>query len=368
MNSVDDSLRYKMALTQIEGIGEKFGRRLLSEFGDARNIFEASRKQLLAIENLGSKKAEAIKTGPDWKAIDKEIDFITKHNIEPLFFTDDNYPKLLKDCNDAPLMVFLKGKPCFNQRKNIAIVGTRHNSEYGQRATEELVDGLRHLDVCIISGLAYGIDIIAHKKALQYGLPTIGVVAHGLDRVYPTAHTAAAREMIINGGLLSEYPSGTNADRQNFPMRNRIVAGMADVTIVVETDLKGGAMITAKLAAAYNRDVAAFPGRTIDAKSNGCNYLIRTKMADLISNAGDLIELMNWNTESEKRSLQPKLFPDLSSAEMNIVNIIQGNEGMHVDEILLKAGIGSSSLASLLLHLELQNVVKSLPGKRYAIQ
>jgi DNA processing protein len=368
MNNRDEQLRYQLALTKIEGVGEKYGRRLLSEIGDVAQIFKASRKQLMSIEGLGAKRIEAIKHEPDWASIDKEINFIVKHDIRPIFITEAEYPKLLKECGDAPLLLFFKGKPCYNETRNVAIVGTRHNSEYGQRATEELIEGLRSLNVCVISGLAYGIDIIAHRKALQCGLPTVGVVAHGLDRMYPSVHKATAKEMTALGGIMTEYPSGTVAEKQNFPMRNRIVAGMAHVTVVVETDVKGGAMITAKLAAGYNRDVAAIPGRTTDPKSNGCNYLIRTKIADLINTAQDLAELMDWQATQATMSLQTRLFPSLTKEELNIVKIIEGNESMHVDEIMLKSKMASTSLASLLLQLELQNVVKSLPGKRYALQ
>ena len=199
------------------------------------------------------------------------------------------------------------------------------------------------------------------------GIPTVGVIAHGLDRMYPAQHRNLAKEMVESGGLLTEFPMNTIADKQNFPIRNRIVAGMSDVTVVVETDEKGGSMITAKLATSYNRDVAAFPGRTIDQKSRGCNYLIKTNIAQMITNADDLASLMNWETNENKIVIQKKLFSSLSKEELTITEILGDSEGIHVDELQLKTAIPNSKLAALLLSLELEGIVKTLPGKRYRL-
>ncbi|RYD89385.1 MAG: DNA-protecting protein DprA, partial [Sphingobacteriales bacterium] len=281
--------------------------------------------------------------------------------------TDQAYPKKLKACADAPLMLYYKGSADLNQQRMVAVIGTRKNTDYGLRVTEELVEGLQQMNVIIVSGLAFGIDVIAHRKALQQGIPTLGVMAHGLDSIYPSQHKHITRDMIKNGGLLTEYMSGTQPERFNFPMRNRIVAGMADATVVIETEEKGGAMITAKLAAGYNREVAAFPGRTIDRKSSGCNYLIRTNMAQMITGAADLMDMMNWSAPREPGTVQRRLFHHLSDDEMRIAGILEGAEGVHIDEILLKAGFSAPVLSSLLLSLELNGAVKSLPGKRYRL-
>jgi len=367
MNIADEILFSQIALTKIEGIGQRFARRLIQQFGDAKSIFDASARHLSAIERVGEKRARAIKKDIDVASIQRELDFIQKQEIRALFFTDEDYPERLKDCPDAPLMIYFKGNTPLNNIRTVAIVGTRKQTEYGQKMTEALVEGLLPYGVTIVSGLAYGVDIIAHRKAIQKGISTIGVMAHGLDRIYPRAHSFMANEMIQNGGLLTEYTSGTNTDRQNFPMRNRIVAGISDVTVVIETDLQGGAMITAKLAAGYNREVAAFPGKATDLKSQGCNYLIKTNIAHMIQTADELAELMNWRSYN-RRIAQVRLFPDLTSEEKKIMEILQSSELMHIDELQLKAGSDSTKLSSLLLGLELQAMVRSLPGKRYMIQ
>jgi DNA processing protein len=363
----NEELFYRIALTQAGLVGDKTGRQLLQHFESASAIFHASRKQLLAIEGFGQKKAELLRNKIDEVKINREIAFIKKHNIAPLFINDNVYPKILRTCADAPLMLYYKGDADMNSKKMVAVIGTRKNTDYGSRITEELVEGLQALDVIVVSGLAFGIDIIAHRKAVQLGVSTIGVMAHGLDAIYPAQHKHITREMVKHGGLLTEYMSGTNPDRFNFPMRNRIVAGMCDVTVVIETETKGGAMITAKLAASYNREVAAFPGRTIDKKSEGCNYLIRTNMAQMITGANDLIEMMNWETNEQQKTIQPKLFNHLTDDEIKITNILEGSEGMHIDEVFLKANVNTSILSSLLLMLELGGVVKALPGKRYRL-
>lgn len=342
-------------------------RQLLNHFHSATALFKAPVKQLMSIAGLGDKKVNAIKSGLDTKWIEREMAFIEKHKIEPLFCKDDAYPENLRSCPDAPIMLYYKGSANINTQKMVAIIGTRKNTDYGLRATEELVEGLRPYDITVISGLAFGIDIIAHRKAIQLDIPTIGVLAHGLDTIYPGQHKHIAKDMMKNGGLLTEYPSGTNPDRFNFPMRNRIVAGMADVTIVVETEPKGGAMITAKLAAGYNREVAAFPGRAFDVKSTGCNYLVKTNIAQLITSAQDLLAMMNWEDRRVTSVVQPKLFVHLSDEEKKIAGILEHSEGMHIDELYLKAGANNSKLASLLLTMELGGILKSLPGKRYRL-
>lgn len=360
-----DELFYRIALTQTDQIGYRFGRRLLQVFGSAKAIFTAPLKQLKTLDGMGEKKAAVFSQQPDLKRLNAEVDFIIKHNIQPIFITDDNYPDKLRECNDAPIMLYYKGTVSLKHPKMVAIVGSRDNTDYGARMTEELIEGLKQEDVIIVSGLALGIDVIAHRKALQAGIPTIGVVAHGLDTIYPPQHKHVAKEMIKQGGLLTEYLSNTIPDKYNFPMRNRIVAGLSDVTIVVETAKKGGAMITAKLATSYNRDVVAFPGRIIDKRSEGCNYLIRTNIAQLITCADDLLELMNWKSDDSKKVIQAKLFDHLTDEEMKIATILDDSEGMHIDELLLKSDFTPAQLSSLLLTMELAGSVKALPGKRF---
>ena len=266
--------------------------------------------------------------------------------------------------------MYYKGEADLNRKKIIAIVGTRNHTDYGKQITEKLIEDLREQNVVVISGLAYGIDAIAHKTAIKNNLLTVGILAHGLDQVYPAQHTGLAKEMFKSGGgLLTEFRSKSKPDKHNFPTRNRIVAGMSDATIIVETGIKGGSMITAELANNYNKDVFAFPGKVTDTKSAGCNYLIKNNKAVLLTDAQELIELMSWEEKSQKPKAmsQRELFIELSDDEKIIIAILKEKNSVHIDEINFKSGLSSSSVAAAILNLELQNVVLSLPGKLYQI-
>lgn len=365
-----EELFYRIALTQTNLIGAKTGRQLLTHFGNAHAIFKASPKQLQSIDGLGPKTIAHIKEQIDMRKIEDEISFIERHQIAPLFITEKKYPKLLKSCSDAPLMLYFKGNTNFNDKKLVAIIGTRKNTEYGNGITEALVAQLAQVpDIAIVSGLALGIDVIAHRNCVQLGVPTIGVLAHGLDTIYPSQHRTVAKAMVNNGGLLTEYVTGTKPDKFNFPMRNRIVAGMCYATIVVETETKGGAMITAKLATSYNREVAAIPGRCNDKKSEGCNYLIKTNIAQLINNGNDFLEMMNWEAKSSgEQAVQTSLFGQLTSDESTVVQFLENRNALHVDELLLKTAFNNTKLSSLLLTLELNGIIKALPGKKYQLK
>ncbi len=362
---VSEELYHRIALTRTTWIGDKTARNLLQYFGTAKEVFHAPASRLAALENFGAKRVGALKAHINKEEINQELSFISTHKIQPLFYTDPLYPQRLNNCADAPIMLYYKGNADLNAARIISVIGTRKHTDYGLRITEEFITGLQEQGILVISGLAYGIDAIAHRKALDCGLPTVGVLAHGLDRIYPAMHKNLAKAMIQNGGLLSEYISGTHPDKQNFPMRNRIVAGMADVTVVVETDIKGGAMITAKLAAGYHRDVAAFPGRTIDVKSSGCNYLIRSNIAQMITQASELMEMMNWEPAHGPRTRQQALFRHFNDEERVVTELLAGQEPMHIEELFSRTTMNRSLLAATLLGLEMDGVVKSLPGKRY---
>lgn len=363
----EEELLYRIALTQVDQIGDRRARKLLEHFETAREIFHAPPKRLMSLGAYTQRKTPSLRSSIDDKRIRRELSFINKYSIKPLFITDPQYPQKLKECPDAPVLLYYKGNVDLNNSKMIAVVGTRENTDYGQRVTEELVAGLQELDVVVVSGLALGIDIIAHRKAVQLNLPTVGVMAHGMDMVYPFQHRHVTKEMIRNGGLLTEYLSGTEPDRFNFPMRNRIVAGLCDATVVVETEKKGGAMITAKLAASYNREVAAFPGRCTDRKSDGCNYLLRTQIAQLITGADDLMEMMNWQKQPMNKIAQGRLFRQhLTDTETRVMSVLNASESMHFDEVCLKTGIKASQLSSLLLGMEMNGIIYCLPGKRYS--
>ena len=361
-------LKYQIALGLIPNIGDIHAKALISYFGNAEAIFSARKKELEALEGIGTIRAAAIKNFHDFEKTEEEIRFIKKYKITPLFITDKNYPQRLLNCYDSPSMLYYKGNTDLNSSKILAIVGTRNNNEYGKNICEKLVEELAGEEVIVVSGLAFGIDSIAHRAAIKHDIKTIGVLAHGLDRVYPSQNSALAKQMITKGGLLTEFRSLTKPDRQNFPSRNRIVAGISDAVIVVETGIKGGSLITAELGNGYNKDVFAFPGRVNDTKSEGCNYLIKSNKAALITSAKDVLENMGWKKKKEKNAAkQRELFIELTPDEKIVAEILQPHEQVHIDEIYIKSKLNSSAVAAALLMLEMQGVVTSLPGKMYKI-
>lgn len=362
-----NELLYQIALTLIPNIGAVQAKTLLENFGAAESIFKAKIKDLSSIENIGEVRATSIKEFEDFTEAEQEIAFIEKFKIQPLFITDKNYPQRLLRCYDAPTLLYYRGNADLNATKIISIIGTRNNTDYGKQVTEKLVSDLQEQNILIISGLAFGIDAIAHKAALNNGLPTIGVLAHGLDSIYPSQHKSLAKEMLQKGGLLTEFRKETKPDKHNFPRRNRIVAGMADATIVVETAIKGGSMITAELAHNYNRDVFAIPGKITDSKSAGCNYLVKNGHAALLTDAQQLTEALGWKQKKAKPKPQKELFIDLTPDEKTIIEILRQKENTHIDELFLQSGLSSSAVAGAMLSLELQNVISSLPGKMYRI-
>jgi len=362
-----NDLLYQISLTLIPNIGAVHAKILLEHFGNAENIFKASIKKLSAVENIGEVKARCIKSFENFSQAEEEIEFIEKYKIQPLFISDKNYPQRLLNCYDPPTILYYRGIADLNASKIISIIGTRNSTDYGKQITEKLVADLTEQNVLIVSGLAFGIDVIAHKAALQNNLSTIGVLAHGLDTIYPPQHKSLAKEMLSNGGLLTEMRSKTKPDKHNFPKRNRIVAGIADATIVVETAIKGGSMITAHLANNYNRDVFAFPGKTTDSKSAGCNFLIKQNYAALLTDAQQLIEALGWQQKKPKSKQQKELFIDLSKDEKIIVDILKEKDAVHIDELTFKSELSSSAIAASILNLELQNVIVSLPGKMYRL-
>ncbi len=362
-----DDLLYQIALTLIPNVGVVQAKALIDEFGSAKNISNTSIKQLSAVENIGEIRARHVKTFSDFAKAEEEISFIEKNQIKPIFITDKEYPKRLLNCYDSPTLLYYKGNADLNTSKIISIIGTRNNTEYSKQTIEKLLDGIKEYSPLIISGLAFGVDSIAHKTALQLGLSTTGVLGNGLHTIYPAQHKSLAKDLINQGGLLSEFTYQTKPDKHNFPRRNRIVAGISDATIVVETALRGGSMITAELANNYNRDVFALPGKITDAKSAGCNYLIRSHKAVLLTDAEQLMEELGWQTTVTKKKIQRELFIDLSDDERKIVDALQAKGNVHIDELYLQSGLSSSAVAAAILNLELQNVVMSLPGKIYKL-
>jgi DNA processing protein len=365
---MSSDLLFQLALTEVPHIGHVHAKILSEHFGSAENIFKAKRGDLERIEGIGEARARSIKAFNNFTNAEKEIRFIKKYGLRTFFLKDNGYPQRLLNCPDPPTLLFYKGAADLNARRMVAIVGTRNNTEYGKSFTEKLVKRLADCNCVIVSGLAFGIDSIAHKCALKYDIPTIGVVGHGLDTIYPGQNANLAKQMIQNGGLLTEFRSKTAPDKHNFPARNRVVAGITDATIIVESSVKGGSMITAELAGDYHRDVFAVPGRTIDTKSGGCNKLIAESKAALLMDAEQFVETMGWTTD-KKRDVTPQktMFVELSEAEQKVVELLRANTQLSVDDLNFRAGISVSKLASVLLNLEMQGILKSLPGSRYSL-
>ena len=363
---MSNQLLYQIALTLIPGLGPINTKKLIAYCGGCEPIFKESKGKLLKIPSIGPATINNILSAEVLKTAEQEINFIQKHNISPLFFLDKTYPNKLMQCADSPILIYYKGSTQPNQPRIVSIVGARKASNYGKEICEQIVKDLQPYNPIITSGLAYGIDICAHKAALKHNLKTIGVMAHGMDRVYPAQHGAIAKDMLNNGGLLTEFMSGTIPNRENFPKRNRIVAGMADCTLVVEASIKGGALITAHLANDYNRDVFAVPGRLGDLNSEGCNRIIKTHKAHLVESAEDIAYIMGWNKEDSSEPQQTQLFTNLQPEEEAIVDVLRNGE-LNIDTLSAKCNMNTSKALSLLFTLEMQGVVKSLPGKVYKL-
>jgi DNA processing protein len=362
------SLFHQIALSCLPGIGSVLARNLLSYFGNEEEIFKAKSKHLSKVPGIGPKTKELILNHEVFRFAEDELKFIEKYKIRPYFLTDKDYPKRLKNCADAPVMLYFKGNADLNSTKIISIVGTRNATEYGKEICKSLIFDLKKHNPLIVSGLAYGIDFASHKEAHKLAIPSIGVLAHGLDRIYPAQHRSMAEKMLDCGGLLTEFMSGTIPDRENFPKRNRIIAGLCDVTIVVEASIKGGALITAELANSYNRDVFAFPGRINDEFSLGCNHLIKTNRANLITKAVDIEYIMGWSTEVDTSTKTQLSLPiNLSGDEEIIAKILSNKGSLAIDELSFLTGFQQSKLVHTVLGMEMQGILISLPGKVYKL-
>ena len=366
---MDKSLVFKIALSMIPGIGDVLARNLIAYTGSVEGIFSETVKSLTKIPGIGEVNARRIKENGILAKAEKEIEFILKKNINVLFYTEKEYPRRLKTCVDAPILLYTKGNMNLDEQRVISVVGTRSATDYGKHACDELILKIaeRKYPALVISGLAYGIDIHAHKAALKYNLPTVAVVAHGFDKIYPALHKEIALKMLDNGGLVTDFPSETKIDPSNFLRRNRIIAGLADATIVVESAKKGGALITADIASSYNRDVFAFPGRAGDNFSKGCNQLIRNNGASLIEGIDDLEFFMGWETQKEKKTTQSKLFVDLLPDEEKVVKLLRENGELFIDQISAELSLPVSRVSALLLNMEFKNILTALPGKMYRL-
>jgi DNA processing protein len=356
--------RYQIAVSLIPGVGDVIGKKLIAYCGSAEGVFDEGVKALNKIPGIGSKLAKIIKESDTLQRADEELAFMEKQGVKMVFYSDKDYPFRLKQCDDGPLILYYKGENNFNADKIISIVGTRTASTEGKLFCDNIVNQLAKFNTIIVSGLAYGIDICAHKAALKNGLPTWAVLAHGHDRIYPQPHRNIANEILGKGALISDYISKTEAERQNFPSRNRIIAGLSDATIVIESATKGGSLITANIANSYNREVFAMPGKPKDEKSAGCNALIKTQRAILLEGIDDIIRELNWDVPNKQKEVHKQLLIELSDEEKQIINFFP-ERGLHIDSIVSLIDWPSSKVAQMLLQLEFKGVIIVLPGKMY---
>lgn len=358
-----------LALTRVRGLKATLILQLIEAAGSASELFANIDSIHDILPGVTPELIAALSDKSVFDYAKKEMEFIVGNNIKLYCITDDDYPARLRECIDAPAAIYTLGNADLNARRIVSIVGTRHATEYGKDICSNFVAELARLqpDTLIVSGLAFGIDVCAHRSALKAGLPTLGVLAHGLDRIYPATHRNVAKEMLANGGLLTEFMSGTMPFKQNFLQRNRIVAGMADATVVIESPSHGGSLVTASLAQSYARDCFAFPGRVTDKNSSGCNELVSRNRAALITSAQDFVEAMNWHTAlPAKTPVMPDLFPTLSVDEQRILNLLKKySDGMQINSLIVELDIPINRIMPILFEMEMKNLIKAVAGGRY---
>ncbi|MNQ01382.1 hypothetical protein D3C85_140410 [compost metagenome] len=362
---VEQDLLHLLALQRVEGVGDIMTKKLLTHFGDAESVFKAKASQLSTIDGVGSVLLKNLKDKSVFEKANQEIQFIQSNDINAVYFQDGDYPERLKHCIDGPVVLFTSGNINLKKRKIISIVGTRQITSYGIEFCRKLIEDLAPLDPIIVSGFAYGVDIVAHQLAMENNLQTIGVVAHGLNQIYPKPHKKYVARMEQNGGFMTEFWSSSNPDKENFVRRNRIVAGMTEATIVIESADRGGSLITANMANDYNRDVFAVPGRTTDKYSQGCNNLIKTQRANVLTSAADLIYILNWELEKESKPVQKQLFVTLDSEEQKVYDYLLKTGKEVMDIIALHCDFPIYKISGLLLNMELKGVIRPLPGKLF---
>jgi len=358
---------YKLALGFIPNIGAVSAKNLISYCGGIEAVFEAKKTQLKAAPGIGDKRADDIISGSSQalKKAEAELKRLQGRNIELIFYLDENYPKKLNNYIDSPLLLYAKGNMKLDVPRTVAIVGTRKITQYGIMECEKLVTGLKDYGCTIISGLAYGVDSVAHRKSVELNVPTIGVLGHGMNQLYPAANRELAAKMLKNGGMLTEYALETKPDKENFPKRNRVIAGLADVVIIIESARSGGSMITAEYANNYNKDVFAVPGRSGDTMSEGCNLLIKSHRAHLCDTVDDIAYIMRWDKETQ--GTQMELVLDLEPEEKLLIDLIKENPNIGLDTLHYKTKKPLGQITSLLLNLEFKGLVKPLPGKKYIL-
>ena len=361
-------LYHTLALMQVEGVGDVIAKKLLQHCGNAEEVFASKKSQLQKIDGIGSVVIKNLQDKSVFKKAEAELQFLAQENISTTYFQEENYPERLKHCYDSPVLLFQAGNIDLQNQRIISIVGTRQITTYGMEFTKKLIEEISPLNPIIVSGFAYGVDIYAHQMAMDCGLQTIGVLAHGLNQIYPKTHKKYMAKMEQNGGFLTEFWSTSNPDKENFIKRNRIVAGISEATIVIESAERGGSLVTANLANDYNRDVFAVPGRTTDKYSQGCNNLIKTQRANLLTSAADLVYILNWELQRESQKVvQKQLFVTLTEEEQIIYDYLQKTGKEMMDIIALECDFPIYRISSILLNMELKGVIRPLPGKMFEV-
>ncbi|PTX60377.1 DNA processing protein [Kordia periserrulae] len=362
----EEELLYALALQKTAKVGDIIAKRLIKYCGSAKAVLHEKKAQLLKIDGIGTNILADLKNTSNLKAAESELKFIQKENIHAHYFLDETYPARLQHCVDSPIVLFQKGNANLNASKMISIVGTRKATNYGKEFCEELIASLSPLQPTIVSGFAYGIDIVAQRAAIQNNIPTIGCLAHGLNQIYPKAHARYMKSVEKNGAFVTDFWSSSNPDRENFLKRNRLIAGMSQATIVIESAEKGGSLVTAHIANSYNRDVFAVPGRVGDSQSIGCNNLIKQQRAHILTSPADIVYLLGWELEAETHlPVQKQLFVDLTPEETIIHSYLQEKGQSLLDSIALECQFPIHQITPILLQLEMKGAVKPLPGKLF---
>ena len=363
---MNNHLLYEVALTLVPGIGDVNGKKLVAYCGGAEAVFCEKKRTLSKIPGIGEKTIESIMSQDVLSRAERELDFTEKHGIRVLYYLNSDYPKRLQHCYDSPMVLYCKGHTDFNVDKVVGIVGTRNVTDYGKIMTDKIVSELLDDDVLVVSGLAYGVDTCAHNASVKNGLKTAAVLAHGLHTIYPPVNRNLAKKMLECGGcLLTEQLSGVDPDKENFPKRNRIVAGMVDCLIVVESASKGGALITAEIANAYDREVFAVPGRIGDVYSAGCNNIIKDNKANILLDVSDLRSIMRWDESKKVVAKQMRLFREFNDEERLVMKLFEESDVVYLDKIITETLLSPTKIASILLSLEFDGILTALPGKRY---
>jgi DNA processing protein len=363
---LEEDLLYVLALQHVKGIGDINAKKLIANCGSAKKVFKEKRNLLEKINGIGSFTIRHLADTNNLKEAEKELNYILKNNIETNYFLDDSYPEKLKHCVDGPILIFKSGNISVEKQPIISIVGTRKITSYGRGFCEQLIDDIKEYNPIIVSGFAYGVDICAHKSAIKNNLQTIGVLAHGFEDFYPKAHKKYSVEVENNGGFITDFWHNETPLRENFLKRNRIVAGISDATIIIESAEKGGSLVTADIANSYNRDVFAVPGRSFDKFSKGCNNLIKQHKAAMLTSSKDLVEMLNWDlTSKSTKTIQKQLFVELDETEQKIVDFLLKNGKEVLDSIAINCNLPIHKTTTVLFNLEMKGVVKPLPGKLF---